>query len=161
MIETSFTPNGDTVKDDWVDATGHMNAAYYILVFEKATDAFFDDACIGEEYAERTRCSTFSVEMHLQQEQRLRSRDSVRIVTQLLGFDYKRIHFIHCMYYADRDHLVATLEQLSIHVDLSSRRSTPFPENIVAHLSDIKIHDDGLPRPKKVGQSINFGNTDD
>ena len=43
-----------TVKPDWLDYNGHMNEAYYVLVFSNATDAFMDYAGgYGGKVAER------------------------------------------------------------------------------------------------------------
>ena len=37
----------ETVLDEWTDYNGHMNLAYYVLVFDHATDAFYPHVGLG------------------------------------------------------------------------------------------------------------------
>ena len=41
------------VEPDWVDYNGHMNLAFYVLAFDRATDHFYDQLGIGIAYRER------------------------------------------------------------------------------------------------------------
>jgi hypothetical protein len=55
----------ERVRDEWTDYNGHMNLAYYVLVFDHATDVFYDSVGLGRAYRDRTNCSTFAVESHV------------------------------------------------------------------------------------------------
>ena len=52
----------ETVRADWVDYNGHMNVAYYVMVFDHATDVFLNGAGLGRDYRENTGSSVFVVE---------------------------------------------------------------------------------------------------
>lgn len=142
----------ETVRPEWIDYNGHMNVAYYVLVFDHATDVFFDHLDLGEDYRRRTDCSTFVVEAHVTYENEVHDGDPLRVTTQLLGADDKRLHFFHHMYRGDTGVLVATNEIMSLHVDLGERRSAPFPAATLRRIRDLARAHARLPGPDRAGR---------
>jgi acyl-CoA thioester hydrolase len=144
----------ETVLGEWIDYNGHMNVAYYVLAFDHATDAFFDFIGFDEDYRRTTGYSTFAVESHVTYQREVAEDDALRFTTQLLGFDEKRLHYIHHMYHAEQGFLAATSEWLSLHVDLNRRRVAPMPEAISARLAAILAAHGGLPVPPEAGRAV-------
>jgi acyl-CoA thioester hydrolase len=142
------------VRPEWVDYNDHMNVACYVLAFDLATDAFFDFVGVGEDYAGRTDRAMFAVEAHLTYQRELGAGETLRIATQLLGFDAKRLHFFHQMFRAGDDRPAATSEWLALHVDRAARRSAPLPQDIAARLAAVREAHAGLPIPPEVGRLI-------
>lgn len=142
------------IPAEWIDYNGHMNVAYYVLAFDHATDALLDYLGMDEVYRERTRCSAFVVEMHVNYQQELMAGDPIHITTQLLGFDSKRIHYFHRMDHAEKGFLAATTELMLIHVDVTQRRSTPMPIDIMDRLNAVMTWHMQLPRPPQSGRII-------
>lgn len=144
----------ETILDEWTDYNGHMNLAYYVLVFDHATDAFYPRVGLGEDYRNRTNCSSFTVEFHITYPAELMAGDEVFCTTQLVGFDDKRIHYFHKMFHAEQGYLAATTELLAVHVDLDARRVVPMPEEIQNNLAAVLAEHGKLPRPEQVGRVI-------
>jgi acyl-CoA thioester hydrolase len=144
----------ETVLGEWTDYNGHMNVAYYVLAFDHATDAFFDFIGFDEGYRRTTGHSTFAAESHVTYQREVAEGDALRFTTQLLGFDEKRLRYIHHMYHAEQGFLAATSEWLSLHVDLNRRRVAPMPEAISARLSAILAAHGELPVPPEVGRAV-------
>jgi acyl-CoA thioester hydrolase len=142
------------VQPEWLDYNGHLNIAYYVLAFDHATDALIEHLGMDAAYRERSGCSTFVVETHLNFLRELVAGDVLRITTQLLGFDSKRIHYFHRMYHAERGFLVATTELILIHVDLTQRHSTPMSLPILDRLGTLMAQHLQLPRPPQAGRVI-------
>jgi acyl-CoA thioester hydrolase len=151
-IESPLCLYTGVVPPEWIDYNGHMNVAYYVLAFDHATDAFMECLGIGRDYQERQGCSTFVVETHVNYQRELVSGDPMRITTQLLGFDSKRIHYFHRLYHADRDFLSATTELMVIHVDLAERHSAPMPMPTLDRLSALMAAHMQLPLPPQSGR---------
>ena len=122
MTDPAPETHREVVLPEWCDYNGHMNLSYYVLVFDHATDKFWDVLGIGIDYRNRTDFSTFTVESHITYDREVLEGDAVRCTTQLLGFDDKRIHYFHRIYHAREGYLAATTELLVVHVDLSVRR---------------------------------------
>jgi acyl-CoA thioester hydrolase len=144
----------DRVRPEWIDANGHMNVAYYMLAFDGATDAFLDYLGLGTQYTEATGGSTFTAEAHISYLREVLEGNPLRFTTQLLAYDAKRFHYVHCMYQANAAYLAATCEFMVLSVDLKERRVAPLPASALTRLDDVlRAHAD-LPTPEQVGHVI-------
>lgn len=144
----------ERVRDEWCDYNDHLNVAFYVLIFDHATDAFYDSLGMDEAYRAATGCSTFAVEMHTSFLAEVRNGEEVFCTTQLLDFDEKRFHYFHRMYHAEKGYLSATNEVMGVHVDMSVRRVAPMNAERHAaftHLFESHRH---LPRPEEAGRVI-------
>lgn len=142
------------VPPAWIDYNGHMNVAYYVLAFDHASDALLDYLGMGTEYRKRENCSAFIVETHVNYQRELLAGDPLRITTQLLGFDKKRLHFFHRLYHAERGFLSATTELMAIHVNLAERHGVAMPEAVLERLHTLHMQHGQLPRPPQSGRVI-------
>lgn len=151
-IESPLCLYAGAVPSEWIDHNGHMNVAYYVLAFDRATDAFTDALGMGQDYRDGRRCSAFVVETHVNYQRELMASDPMRITTQLLGFDSKRIHCFHRLYHAGKGFLSATTELMLIHVDLDQRHSTPMTLPVLDRLSALMTAHTQLSRPPQSGR---------
>jgi acyl-CoA thioester hydrolase len=149
------------VLPDWIDYNGHMNLAYYLLAFDHATDIFFDYVGLDRAYREASGGTTFTAEVHIGYRRELSEGDPLRITTQLLSFDAKRLRYFHHMYHGSDGFLAATVENLSLHIDLKSRRVAPFPQVIRDRLGDVLARHRVLGTPEKAGAAIAIPPLDD
>ncbi len=118
-----------SVQPDWMDLNGHMNVAYYVLAFDKATDAFYEYLHLSWAYRHAAENSLFTLGMNVDYVQEVFEGDPLRITTHLLDWNEKCLHYFHAMYHADTGFLAATNECLALHVSMETRRSAPFGED--------------------------------
>ena len=144
----------DRIRPEWIDYNGHMNVAYYVLAFDYATDAFFDHLGIGRDYKEAASNSTFAVEMNVSYVREVHEGDPLSFRSWLLGHDHKRLHYYHEMYHADEGWLAAGCELMSLHIDMSIRRTAPFPGHIMEKLGKVAAAHAAVPAPSRVGRKI-------
>ena len=149
----ALAPHSETVRPEWVDYNGHMNVASYVLVFDHATDVLLDAIGIGEAYR-RAGGSFFIVEAHIAYRRELHAGDPVRIETQILGHDDKRLHAYLSMVHGESGELAATYEILGLHVDLKSRRAAPFPAPARARIQALAALHASRPRPADAGRGV-------
>jgi acyl-CoA thioester hydrolase len=142
------------VKPEWIDHNGHMNLAYYTVLFDYATDRMFDVLDLGLAYRRRTDLGTFVSETHNRYERELLVGDKVSVAIQILLADDKRLHLAHEMYRLDDGERAATQELLFLHVDLKRRRVTPFPPELRARVDAAAAAHAALPRPNWVGRAV-------
>lgn len=153
-IPAPFDRYRGEVLPEWIDANNHMNLAYYTVLFDYATDALFDAIGIGRQYKDTTNLGTFVVETHNLYERELLLGDRVRITTQILGIDSKRLHLGHEMFTIANGDRAATQELMYLHVDLSARRVVPFPAGIRERVDAAASAHAHLPRPGWVGRRV-------
>ena len=149
-----FAQHEETVRPEWIDYNGHMNLAYYVVVFDHATDVLFDMLGVGNAYRDARNCSNFVLETHTLYEREVAEGDRLRVVSHLVAADAKRLHFFHEMFRAGEDRRAAAQELLSIHVDLASRRSAPFPDDRATVIEAMLRARAGMPLPEGVGRRI-------
>lgn len=142
------------VEPEWIDYNGHLNVAYYHLLFDRATDKFLDELGLGEASARKGLGSMFALEDHITYQRELKVGDVARVTLQLLDFDIKRVHYFMRMFEADEGYLSATCEHLSSYVDFQTRRSAPMPSGTRDKLAKLHELHRNLPRPEHASQVI-------
>lgn len=141
----------EIIRPEWIDSNGHMNLAYYIVVFDQALDVVFDALDIGTAYRRRSGNSTFVAETHTLYRREVTEGERVRVTSRLLGADAKRLHWYQEMHHVESDEIAATLEQLNLHIDMRTRRVAPWPaDRLVALLAAT----DPGPWPSAAGRRI-------
>ena len=138
----------------WIDYNGHMNVAFYVLAFDQATDALLDYLGMDEAYREREQCSVFTLETHVNYLRELHLGEPLRITTQLLDYDAKRVHYFEQMFHAGEGYLAATTELIILHMDMRQRRGAPMPNAVQDKLAEIWEQHRQLPKPEQVGSVI-------
>jgi acyl-CoA thioester hydrolase len=153
-IFAPFVSSVMRVEPGWIDYNGHLNMAYYNVLFDRAVDEAFDLLGCGLAYLKATNHSTFTAEAHVRYLRELRGGDSVRVTFQLLDYDAKRIHYFEELHHAEEGWLSATSENMTLHVDMTARKTAPFPEAIIARLARMKAAHAKLPIPEGAGRRI-------
>jgi len=146
------------VLPEWIDINGHMNVAYYVLAFDHGVDQLWNQLGITSKYVEATKCSTFAAECHITYQKELKESEAFRVTSQILAYDRKRIHQFQRMYHADENYLAATAEWMNLHVDLSSRRVTPFPDTVLSALQEYTERQGVLARPDEACETMHVKN---
>ena len=146
------------VRPEWVDYNGHLNDAYYLVIFSYASDALI--ARIGLDAAGRaaTGHTLYTLEVHLNYVQEVHEGVAVEVQTQILGVDAKRVHLFHSLHRQDNGALLATNEQMLANIDASNAetgpRTAPFLPAVAALLLPLALAHADLPRPAHAGRSI-------
>jgi acyl-CoA thioester hydrolase len=142
------------VRPEWIDPNGHMNVGYYVLAFDHATDTFADQFGIGWNYVEHKLGTSFILEAHVTYEREMREGDPLRVSTQILDHDEKRLHYFHRMYHGSEGWLAATNELIMMHIDYATRRGSPWPEESMRRIRAMAEAHRSLPRPEQAGHVI-------
>lgn len=153
-IPTPFDCYKGQVLPDWIDYNGHMNLAYYVVLFDQATDLLFDRIGLGLDYRRDTGKGTFVAETHTLYESELLVGASIRVATQILGSDGKRLHLGHEMFAIGSGQRAAVQELMFLHVDLVARRVCPFLPELRERVVAWTAAHSALPRPPWAGRRI-------
>jgi carnitine 3-dehydrogenase / betainyl-CoA thioesterase len=140
-----------TVLPEWVDYNGHAHESRYLQVAGDTTDALLALLGIDAGYLEDVG-SYFTVETHLSHLREASAGDRLHTATQVLGCDEKRLHIFHSLYRGDE--LVATAEQMMLHVSAATGRAGPAGDAVLARARELAAGHAGLPRPERAGRRI-------
>ncbi|MCB1493773.1 MAG: thioesterase family protein [Rhodobiaceae bacterium] len=143
-----------TVEGDWLDYNGHMNMAYYNVLFDGCVDDAFMTFGLGPDYVADYNASYFTLEAHVTYLGEIGGGDETICTFQILDFDAKRVHFFQELHRVSDGLLSATSEQMCMHVDMTTRRSAPFPPDILEKIAKMAAGHADIPRMPQVGHVI-------
>ena len=114
------------IINDWTDYNGHMNLAFYILVFDKGAEKILSKFKMGEQSAKTSKKSTMAVESHTTYNNEVKEKEEVDVYLSYFNHDKKRLHYKLEMYEKSKNILSATTEVLSLYIDLNIRKVAEF-----------------------------------
>jgi acyl-CoA thioester hydrolase len=153
-IEAPFARYEGEVLPAWIDANGHLNLAYYIVLFDYATDLLFETIDIGLNYKKRENKGTFVAETHILYERELLVGERVRVESRILGADLKRLHLAHEMFAVTDGRRAAMQELMFLAIDFVHRRVAPWPADAGERVRAAAAAHAALPRPDWVGRRV-------
>ena len=117
------------ITKDWVDYNNHLNMAYYVLIFDKAWEVMLEKFQMGETSAKKTNKSTMVVETHTTYNNEVKENEDVDVFLTYFDHDKKRLHYKLEMIEKSTQKLSATIEMISLYVDLKERRVAEFEKD--------------------------------
>src|SRR5262245_29905573 len=143
-----------SISPDYIDANGHLNVGYYMLLFDKALDLPWARLGIYSGLILASGHSSFALETHITYQREVRLGDPLDFSLLLLDFDAKRVHYFLTMRHRQERWVAATCEQISTCVDMNTRRSTAWPGDALARITALHDAHRIRPRPPEVGRAI-------
>ena len=104
MIPAPFVSSVMRIEPQWIDYNGHLNVAYYNVLFDRAVDELYEPLGLGPDLSQaaqaldhggRSACALFA--------RSCSESDPLRVTIQLLDYDAKRIHLFEQLLHADRE----------------------------------------------------------
>ena len=80
------------IEPAWIDYNGHLNMAYYNVMFDRAIDELWLQLGIGPGYMRERGGSTFTAECHVRYIREIHLGDPVQVSILLVAADEKRLH---------------------------------------------------------------------
>ena len=141
------------VEPGWIDYNGHLNMAYYNVLFDRAVDEAFELIGCGPDYVKARRHSCFTAEVHLRYLRELHAEDPVRVTFQLIDYD-KSACIIRAAVPRERGLGRGDLGEHVAACRHGCTRTAPFPAEIARCLARMKAAHEKLPLPEAVGRRI-------
>jgi len=141
------------VRPEWVDYNGHMTDSRYLQVFGDATDAVFRSVGVDDDFRRSGR-ALYTVESHMTHGAEAKALEPVYVLTRLLAVDDKRVHLFHELHRTRDDALVATGEQIYLHVDSTAGKATPMDAALRGRFAKMHAAQAGLPPPAQKGRYV-------
>lgn len=135
----------NVVPESWLDEMGHMNVMWYTHLFSNAVHGFFSLFGFTGDYMRANQKGTFALELHVRYLAEVRVGQRVTMRSRAVARSAKRLHYMQFMYNEDRGVLSATGELVSAHVDMTTRRQDPMPEQLTRAYDEILAKHQALP----------------
>ncbi|HXQ32168.1 MAG TPA: thioesterase family protein [Steroidobacteraceae bacterium] len=146
------------VLPEWIDFNGHLRDAYYVLVLSLATDALMDRLGLDAAYRARTRCTLYSLEMHMHWLHEVTDTDTLEVDAHLLATDAKRLHVGFDVRVIRRPEVVATGEFVLLHVRQGETPGVaPFPPAVEREIAAFKAASGPAPWAGPGSRALSLG----
>ena len=142
------------IEPQWIDYNGHLNMAYYNVMFDRAIDELWLELGMGPAYKKERHGSTFTAECHVRYLREIHLGDPVQISVWLLEADDKRLHTFEELRHATEGWLSATSENMSLHMDMALRKVASFPADIRERIASVVKDHSAVPRPEGIGRNV-------
>ena len=111
---------------------GHMNVMWYVSKFDEATWHVFARVGLTPSFLRQHDCGMAGVQQNISYKRELRAGDIVAIQSGILEMREKVIRFFHEMRNEETGEISAVTVLTAVHMDTRTRKSCPFPEEILA-----------------------------
>ncbi len=145
-----------TVRPEWVDYNRHMSDFRYGQVFGDAMEPLFRQLGIDDAYRATGRMY-YTVENHIRHLGEAKVGEALYVTAQLLEVDDKRLHIFQRMFRGRDDQLIATADQMYLHVDTAAAKAAPADPKVREKAAQILRAQAALPRPKEAGRAVGLG----
>jgi acyl-CoA thioester hydrolase len=142
------------IEPQWIDYNGHLNMAYYNVMFDRAIDELWLKLGIGPGYMKERHGSTFTAECHVRYLREIHLGDPVQVSILLVAADEKRLHTFEELRHATEGWLSATSENMTIHIDMAARKTAAFPPDIRARIEAVAKAHRTIARPEGIGRKV-------
>jgi acyl-CoA thioester hydrolase len=142
------------IEPQWIDYNGHLNMAYYNVMFDRAIDELWLKLGIDSAYRHERNGSTFTAECHVRYLREIHLADPVQISIWLVAADEKRLHTFEELRHATEGWLSATSENMYVHIDMEARKTAPFPPDIRTRIDTVANAHASAPLPDGIGRKI-------
>ncbi len=146
LIDTKVNPA-------WVDYNGHMTEHRYLQVFGDTSDALLRLIGVDLDYVERGH-SYYTVETHIRHIGEAKLGQAIHSTCQILSSDEKRLHVFHALHDTASGDVIATAEQMLLHVDAKAGKAVAAPEEVLSKLRPIAEAHASLPVPEGAGRHV-------
>ena len=96
----------------------------------------------------------YTVESHVTHKAEAKVGEPIYVTTQILGVDDKRLHVFHRLHRVNGDALVATGEQMHLHVDTATAKACRIDSAVQAKLAALAGAQASLPVPPEAGRQV-------
>tara|TARA_B100000900_G_scaffold185058_1_gene156932 strand:+ start:137 stop:598 length:462 start_codon:yes stop_codon:yes gene_type:complete len=124
------------VKKEWIDYNNHMNMAYYVLIIDRAWEVALEKFKMGAKAAKNDKRSTMVVETNTKYLNEVKLGEEVDVNLTYFDHDKKRLHIKMEMIGKNTNKISASMEWISLYIDLNKRKVTEFEDEKIKLMDD-------------------------
>mgnify|MGYP001377799189 FL=1 len=124
------------VKKEWIDYNNHMNMAYYVLIIDRAWEVALEKFKMGANAAKNEKRSTMVVETNTKYLNEVKVGEEVDVNLTYFDHDKKRLHIKMEMIGKNTNKISASMEWISLYIDLNQRKVTEFENEKIKLMDD-------------------------
>ena len=155
QIQELGPPCYETVaRAEWTDRNEHMNIRHYVAVFDDAGDAFYPAVGLDDASHRSRGSGTMDLEHHIHFVREVRAGDQLAVYLRIVGVGPKRFHYVMFLLNQSTGQVASIFECINTFVDLTRRKTAPWPEDVRSALQSLFERHQALSWPAPVCGSM-------
>ncbi|GAA1743052.1 thioesterase family protein [Aeromicrobium alkaliterrae] len=129
------------VPPEFIDQNGHMNIQHYLVLGATGVASLYRELGMSDDYIGRRGLSTFTAEHHLRYVGEIREGADVSVRVLVVDRGGKAFHVLSLIVDETQERLACVMETALVHMDMSTRRPSPIPDDIAALIDAVAERD--------------------
>ena len=142
-----------SLQPEWIDFNGHLNMAFYSVLFDLGCTFAFDRLGLGADFRKGSGMTSMTADFRIRYIRELMPEDRVQATFRVIDVGPKSFHFVQELRHVD-GWLSATAENINLSVDAAARRVAPYPPDRLEALTAMQADHDRFPRPDWVSAAF-------
>lgn len=148
QIQELGAPCYETVaRPDWTDRNGHVNIRWFVVIFDDAGDAFYPSVDLCDACHRSRESGTMDLEHHIHFVREVHVGNRLAVYLRIVGVSAKRFHYVMFLVNQTTGAVSSIFECVNTFVDLTCRRSAPWPDDVRAALEALRDRHSALSWP--------------
>ena len=127
------------------DINGHLNIRHYVGIASEGLDESLLDVGIPQNWPTVAGQGVFTAEHHMTYLSELRTGDKISVRVRVIGRSARAAHVVAYLLDDSHQKVSYVMEEIFLHIDMSSRRSADWPEDVAAAIDRRVAADAELP----------------
>lgn len=150
MVDGRFLGERMEILPEWIDFNGHLNMAYYAVLFDVGCNHGFRALGFGDAYRKSHGFTTMTADFRIRYLRELHLGDKVRCSFRVVKVGTKAFHYCQELLHSD-GWVAATAETVNLHVDMKARKVAPYTAERKEALESMLADHAFYPVPEWVG----------
>jgi acyl-CoA thioester hydrolase len=129
--------NEATIDEEFLDSNRHMNVSWYWHLFNQSTGGLYRWMGTDWKQLRAAGSGSFALEAHIRYLSEVLVEQHVTVRTRLIARSATRLQSLHFMFNDDQQRVAATYEEVLAHMDMTTRRMTPYPAPMAKRLDEV------------------------
>jgi acyl-CoA thioester hydrolase len=125
-------------QPEWTDRNEHVNIRYFVVVYDDAGDVFYPTVGLSDADHRPRQSGTMDLEHHIHFVRELKPGDRIAVYLRIVGVTAKRFHYLMFLVNESTGRLASIFECVNTFVDLTQRKSAPWPDDVRTALESLR-----------------------
>jgi acyl-CoA thioester hydrolase len=117
-------------RAEWTDRNDHVNIRYLLAVFDDAGDAFYPSVGLDDNSHRGRKSGTMDLEHHTHFVREVHPGARLAVYMRIAAVSSKRFHYTMFLVNQSSGEVAAIFECVNTFVNLATRKTAPWPEDV-------------------------------
>lgn len=157
VVDGRYLSEEMQVLPEWIDFNGHMNMAYYAILFDLGCNHAFRELGLSDDYRKSHGYTTMMADFRIRYLREVMEGDRLRCSFRIVKVGSKAFHYCQELIHSE-GWIAATAEGVNLHVNMAAQKVEPYTDGPRKALETMATQQADWPMPDWVGTPLGVRN---